>query len=176
MRRPIKRRSIRPTLLLVGEGLAEFTFLASVKAVATRGGNGPSVTLRQANGKGALHVVEYAHRQWRGSEIDKCAVLLDGDTTCHARAIKKAMSYGVSVMTNTPCLEASLLRLKGVRPIPDSSAECKAAFAARFGGEAHQAGLLARHFSPDVELLRAFADVEPLAMLLTLLDFMPEEE
>ena len=169
LRRGGNKRVIRPTLLLVGEGLAEYNFLAKVKAVATNGGKGPSVTLRQASGKGALHVVEYALRSWKRSDITTCGVFLDGDTSCYERAVAKARQKNIVVMANDPCFEATLLRLKGIYPMAKGSHDCKRDFANAFGDEAHNEEILKRHFSPSDELLQSFNKVEPLGQLLRLL-------
>lgn len=163
------RRFLRPTLLLVGEGLAEYNFLAKIKGEATSRGRGPSVTLREASGKGALHVVDYAYGQWKRSAIDRCAVLLDSDTSCYGSAVARARQKRIVLLANEPCFEATLLKVAGVTPVPARTKECKREFFDRFGCEAHADGVLKRHFSAGDDLLRACIGVQPLDDLLELL-------
>lgn len=72
----------------------------------------------------------------------------------------------VQVVPCRPCLEAMLLALHGEMAQSKSSAQHKQAFATRFGAQAHEASVYARHFffellekarpgSPELEQLLA---------------------
>jgi hypothetical protein len=68
------------TLLMVGEGFHEEAFLHHVKRLFAPRGCGLSVTVKNAQGKGAKHVVEWTGRQVENTAYDTVAVLLDTDT------------------------------------------------------------------------------------------------
>ncbi len=67
------------TLLIVGEGRHEEAFLNHLKKLYVPRGCGLSVTIKNARGKGALHVVSWTARQIANADYDVVAVLLDTD-------------------------------------------------------------------------------------------------
>lgn len=79
-RQAIRRQAAR-TLLLVGEGDAEEMFLRHLKGLFVVRGSGLSVTIKNARGKGAAHVVDFAHRHSLNAAFDEVAALLDADFT-----------------------------------------------------------------------------------------------
>jgi len=68
------------TLLIVGEGADEMAFLTHVKSLFITRGCGLSVKIKNAQGKGAKHVVEWTIRQQAIAAYDTVAVLVDTDT------------------------------------------------------------------------------------------------
>ena len=80
MRANKARRYEQRTVLLVGEGYAEVAFIEHLKTLYVSRGCGLALTVKNARGKGALHVVDVAIRQSRNAAFDVRAVLLDTDT------------------------------------------------------------------------------------------------
>jgi hypothetical protein len=67
------------TLLIVGEGYHEEAFLNHVKQLYAPRGCGLSVSIKNARGKGAKHVVDWAIRQAANTAYDSVAAMLDTD-------------------------------------------------------------------------------------------------
>lgn len=167
-------RPVRPTLLLVGEGDAEEVFLKHLKQLLTNQGRGCQVSVRNAHGKGAGHVVTYAQRQARQAAYDRVAVLLDTDTDWTPATRKLAKVHRIAVVASEPCFETWLLNLLGKPARPgESSAQAKLRFQATLGAAAHTPGLLARTFPLDV-LMSAAERHASLQQLLDLITSWPE--
>lgn len=141
----IHERPQRKTALLVGEGLAEQTFLNHLKALYVERGS-KQVTVKTAKGKGGAHVLDHTRRQSVQAAYDQVGALLDTDTDWGETQQALAMKLGINVFEARPCLEALLLRACGHR-VPHSTLQCKKAFKQKFGSEAHVAGLFEQHFS-----------------------------
>lgn len=168
MRANKARRYEQRTVLLVGEGYAEVAFIEHLKTLYVSRGCGLALTVKNARGKGALHVVDVAIRQSRNAAFDVRAVLLDTDTDWNEKTQAMARKAKVQVVPCRPCLEAMLLALHGEMAQSKSSAQHKQAFATRFGAQAHDASVYARHFS--FELLEKARPGSPeLEQLLALL-------
>lgn len=163
-----KIRVVRKTILVVGEGLAEVALAQQLKATYTRDGNGCAMTIRNARGKGGRHVIDYAARQMRASEFTTVCAVLDTDTDWDQEVEAIARRSGIEVVANDPCLEAMLLRVHGVAA-GRTTADCKRLFKDRFGGEAHDAGIISRHFQRG-HLDGARGSVESLDRLMTLIE------
>lgn len=101
------------TLLLVGEGRHEEAFLNHVKQLYAPRGCGLSVTIKNARGKGAKHVVDWTIRQAAIAKYDAVAAMLDTDTDWTPAVPKLAKSRKIQVLASDPCFEAVLLRLLG---------------------------------------------------------------
>lgn len=140
-------RVLRPTLLIVGEGYADYHFLRHVRSLFTAGGCGPAVTVRNARGRGALNVIRSATSLSR--DFDKTGAFFDTDTDWNEHARRLADSSRIITFANEPCIEAVLLRIAGETTIPANSQECKRAFRKKFKGDAHAEGLIPRFFGKD---------------------------
>ena len=163
-------RSQRITTLLVGEGHAEEAWLRHLKGLYAPRGNGVEVTIRNARGKGAAHVVDYAIRQTRNAAYDRVVVLLDADTDWNNAVRKKAAQARVEVIACMPCLEVLLLQVRD-EAVRDglTSVQIKLQFETRFGAPAHEPRIYSEHFGRQYldharhrlaeldRLLRAFA-------------------
>lgn len=110
------------TLLIVGEGYHEEAFLQHVKRLYAPRGCGLSVTIKNARGKGAKHVVEWTARQIANTAYDTVAVLLDTDTDWSQSVAKLAQSKKIQTLTSEPCFDALMLRTLGINPIGDAKA------------------------------------------------------
>ncbi len=118
------QRTVLHTVLLVGEGATEVAFLRYLKLLYIHRGCGVHVTIRNARGKGANHVLDYAIRQLRNAAYDRVVTLLDTDIPLTAAAAKRAKVRKVQVIGSSPCVEGLLLDILGV-PVPATSPECK---------------------------------------------------
>lgn len=144
------RRYVRRTVLIVGEGNAEVAFIHHLKSLYIARGSGMALTIKNARGKGALHVVDVAIRQSRNAAFDVKAALLDTDTDWNDKARAAARKAKVQVLPCNPCIEAMLLSLHGDTAQGRSTAQYKQAFAAKFDAPAHEASVYAKHFTVEV--------------------------
>jgi len=110
------------TLLIVGEGRHEEAFLNHLKRLYVPRGCGLSVTIKNARGKGAKHVVEWTIRQIANAAYDHVAVLLDTDKDWSPLIAKRAKLKKIVVFASEPCFEAVLLRALGKHPAGDAKA------------------------------------------------------
>lgn len=108
------------TLLLVGEGATEEAFLRYVKGIYAPRGAGLRVTVKNAHGKGAKHVIEWTARQRGIADFDAVAALLDTDQDWTPIVARTAKSARIQVLKSEPLFEAMMLRLIGQRDIGDS--------------------------------------------------------
>ena len=162
------RRTVLRTVLLVGEGYAEVAFIEHLKALYITRGCGIALTIKNARGKGALHVVEVAIRQSKNAAFDVKAALLDIDTGWNEATRNIARKAKVQVVPCVPCLEAMLLALHGEVQEAQSTAVYKQAFEKRFGSPANETALYAKHFSKET-LGKARVKSPELDALLVLL-------
>jgi hypothetical protein len=126
------RRQARTTLLIVGEGYAEFGLLKHLRALYTGGNEGYSVTVKNARGKGAGHVVQYAIRQGEQFPFDHSGALLDTDEGWTEDVQALVRRKRLQVVASTPCLEAWLLAIRGRSGERDTSGH-KREFQRSFG-------------------------------------------
>ena len=168
MRRAAVRRQVLRTVLIVGEGDSEVQWLQHLKGLYVLRGCGLAVTIKNARGKGAGHVVDVTVRHAFNAAFDVKAALLDTDTDWNEKTQTLARKNRIQVIAAEPCLESLLLALHGEPVQGRSSAQLKRDFRVRFGGEATDSNVYARHF--DKEFLDAGrARSSALAQLLDLL-------
>lgn len=168
MKRQAVRRQAARTVLLVGEGDAQVVFLQHLKGLCVQRGSGVAVTIKNARGKGAAHVVDFARRQSITAAYDVVAALLDTDTDWNDKTRAVARKARVHTMLCEPCLEAVLLSIHLAPVEGRMTAQLKHDFATRFGAPA-SGGIVLRHFPRDViEGARARVEVRQyLVHLLT---------
>jgi RloB-like protein len=148
--RQATRRKVARTLLLVGEGNAEENFLRHLKSIYGQRYSGVMVTIKNAHGKTALHVVDVAIRHTLNAAYDDCAVLLDTDVGWDQSTQSKARKGHVQVITSDPCLESLLLQMHQ-RPVQGrTTAQVKHDFAALFGTAASEPEVFHRHFAEEL--------------------------
>jgi hypothetical protein len=155
------------TVLLVGEGDAEVQFIQHLKRLYLQRGSGVGVTIKNARGKGAAHVVDFAFRQSRNAAYDFKATLLDTDVGWSDKTRAAARKAKIYVIACQPCLEAVLLTVHQAPVEGRTTAQLKQAFSTRFGSDASDASML-RHFSREV-LDEARSRIAVLDQLLSLL-------
>lgn len=105
-----KRRSVKSTLLVFGEGLHEEVFLKYLKSVYNRN-SGRGVTIRNGKGGTAIDIVANALRE--PGDFDRRIVVVDNDKGQHEieRARAESKQKGIELLENSPCLEALLLAI-----------------------------------------------------------------
>ena len=133
------------TLLIVGEGRHEVAFLNHLKHLYVPRGCGLSVTIKNARGKGALHVINWTARQIANVDYDAVAALLDTDSDWNAKTQKLARTKKIQVLKSEPCFEAMMLRLLGKSAIGDAQT-LKRQFAPLVNNDATQRDHYALHF------------------------------
>ena len=104
------------TILLVGEGADEEAFLNHVKSNFVLRGSGKSVKVKNAQGKGATHVVEWTIRQMATAEYNTVAVMVDTDKDWTPAIQEKAANKNILLLPSTPCFEAVMLRVLDQHP------------------------------------------------------------
>lgn len=167
MRQPMRRRAAR-TVLVVGEGDAEVMFLQHLKSLFVVRGSGVVVTIKNARGKGAAHVVDFARRQSLNAAFDAVAALLDADTDWNDKTRAAAKRAKVQVVVCEPSLESLLLQIHQLPVQGRSTSQLKQEFAARFGGSAHDERVVRKYFHDEV-LAVAATRLPALSALLRLM-------
>lgn len=144
-----KRRHVARTVLLVGEGDSEVVLLRHLKALYVQRGSGVAVTIKNARGKGAAHVVDVAVRQSLNAAFDLKVALLDTDTDWNDKTGAIARKAKVQVVAADPCLEALLLTAHGYPVQGKTTARLKQEFSDRFGGAAFESKVYEKYFSKE---------------------------
>lgn len=140
-------RKAQRTLLIVGEGRHEEAFLNHLKRYYVQRDCGLSVTIKNARGKGAQHVIKWTARQIANAEYDTVAVLLDTDTDWNPKTEKMAKTNRIHVLKSEPCFEAMMLRLIGKTTTGDAHA-LKKQFAPYVNNDATRRDHYAANFGP----------------------------
>lgn len=146
------------TLLIVGEGYAEEAFLNHVKRLYAPRGCDLSVTIKNARGKGARHVVDWTRRQIANVDFDSVASMLDTDQDWSEPVAKQARTAKILVLKSEPCFEALMLRLLGQSDAGETKV-LKKRFAPYVNGEPLRAENYATHFGKG--LLESRRNQEP---------------
>lgn len=107
-------------LLIVGEGYHEEAFLNHVEQLYAPRGCGLSVTIKNARGKGAKHVIDWTLRQIANTAYDTVAAMLDTDQDWSPAVVKQARVRKTLVLASAPRFEAVMLRLLGKTPVGDA--------------------------------------------------------
>lgn len=143
-----KKREVRSTLVIVGEGDAEVVFLHYVRALY--GAElGRSVTIKNAFGGGGHHALKQAKREIRAYGYNKAVVMIDTDAHWTEADRREAEKAKIKVVESVPCVEATLLQIAGRNP-RESTADLKRQFAEVFGYEAHDDRYLEPNFGREV--------------------------
>ena len=164
----VKRRAIRTTLLIVGEGYAEVAFLKHLKSLYITRGMSVHIQIFNAYGKGAAHVVGVAIRHSLNASYDRKAALLDTDTDWTEAAKTSAKNAGITVFPSSPCFEATLLKIKKIVARGHTSSSLKKRVLQSLGHSADDTNLYARHFDQaTIESARSrIAELDALIKLI----------
>ncbi len=152
---PGKKRAVKETLLIVGEGDADIAFVRHVKRTYADT-LGRSVQEHNAKGKGGKNVLEMALRRANNNrEYDKVVLLLDTDTDwddadrAKARRSRIGKRGRLDVIESNPCLEAWFLKVLGIEAEGDTR-HMKRTFKEHTSCEAHESDWMGRLLSRDV--------------------------
>jgi len=162
-------RTVRRTVLIVGEGYAEEAFLRHIRALYTSKQQGFRMEIGNARGKAAGHVVDHALKLRARAQYDMVAALLDTDADWTAVVRERAIAGEIMVLPSSPCLEALLLAVIGHGREGNTRSQ-KTRFLQHFGGEAHEENVIARQLTRPV-LDKARHHVEALDQLLKLIGY-----
>lgn len=161
-----QRKEIR-TVLIVGEGYAEYALLEYLKGIYHVRGSGFTIKLNNARGKGAAQVIDHAIGQKRNIAYDVVAVLFDTDKDWHADVRQRAKDHSLLLFPCEPCLEAELLRTKPQIEVQGTTEQIKRHFLQQYQEEAHKMNYFA-HFPADLfEQIKA--ENHPLKKLIKLI-------
>jgi len=86
-------------------------FLTHVKGLFISRGCGLAVKIKNAQGKGAKHVVEWTVRQKAIAAYDTVAVLVDTDTDWSDSVDRLARKKKIRLLLSEPCFEALMMRI-----------------------------------------------------------------
>ncbi|ASX10755.1 MULTISPECIES: RloB domain-containing protein [Aeromonas] len=120
-----EKRKLHTTILFVGEGPTEKTFIEYLRGIYSPGK--AKVTVRSADGKGPKHIIAEAITIQRQDDYNHCCVFLDTDLEWPADSIKKARSKKIVLIGSEPCAEGFFLDVLKMKK-PQDSQGCKEAF------------------------------------------------
>lgn len=136
------------TLLIVGEGYHEEAFLNHAKRLYAPRGCGLAVTIKNARGKGAMHVIDWTIRQIANADFGTVAAMLDTDQDWSQSVDRKARRNKIHVLAADPCFDAVMLRLQG-RNAQGEAKKLKSMLAPYLGNDPTQRENYERHFGKD---------------------------
>lgn len=140
-------RRQRRTLLLVGEGLGDYSFACHVKLLYWPHEMDLACTIKKGQGGGPTGVLEYTAR--RPGAFDKKVSLFDGDLGLSQEDRRYAKANRIEMLIPDPAIEGLLLSILG-KPVPSQTKSCKRQ--------------LARH-CPDMTNLNHLQKVFPKSVL-----------
>lgn len=162
----MRKWKVNKTLLIVGEGFHDVAFLNHVKQFPGVCGNNMRISIKSANGKGALGVINHTIRLIANAEYDRVVALFDTDTDWTEKTAKLAKKYDIQVLLAVPCFEAMLLRV--LREMPGNPRQLKSQFAPFVNNKPSDSESYATNFRMEV-LIAARNDEPTIDALLTIL-------
>lgn len=174
------KRTVRKTLLIVGEGPDEKAFLGQLKSLYSKrfcreisllqseslySTDSPKITLISANEKGPENIIGEAIAHKRNHGYDKTVVLLDTDIEWKEKIIKQARKKEIVLVGSEPCLEGLLLKILD-KSVPDKSRNCKIQLQNMLPGKSTETRSYASLFPKEL-LDKARNKVEPLNILIS---------
>lgn len=162
-------RQQRTTVLIACEGHAEENFIKHIRTTFLHRSGGIALTIKNARGKGARHVLDHAIALWGQGGYDKVAIAYDTDVDLSASEKKRAHAKRIILLPSSPCFEATLLLLLG-QTTPATTKACKTAFEKIAGWPAHHPRVIehAAFGKANVERLRETIPV--IARLFALIE------
>lgn len=124
-----KRRQAKQSILVYVEGLHEENFLKHLRSLFTRE-SGKNIKIVRGSGGSADTLISHVIREI--GDYDKRMIIFDNDKPRVEmdNARKKAKKNNITIIENTPCLEALLLTIlnPGIEYNRKSSSWCKKTF------------------------------------------------
>lgn len=163
-----RKRSIRKTLLAVGEGDTEVAFLKHIKGLYCSDGLGVSLSIRNAHGKGPENVINHTIQCQHLASYDKKLCLLDTDLPWSQEIIRSAEKYNINLVGSTPCIEGLLLSILN-QTISNLSNACKKKLQQFTKQDMTEVGHYQNYFSKEI-LEANRMKVDALDQLLTIIE------
>ncbi|MES9905700.1 MAG: hypothetical protein ABW168_23895 [Sedimenticola sp.] len=161
-----KKRIILKTILIVAEGFCDKAFVDYLKSLYIKRSCGVTVKVKNAMGKGSIHVVRHTIRIREGFDVK--AAFYDTDVPLPDGHRKTANGKGIRLIESNPCLEGLLLDILG-KYVPHCCAECKESFIPELAGKDPTEPDSYSIFTKDI-LEAKRGQVPELEQLLTLLE------
>ena len=156
----------KSTLLIVGEGQSEVAFLNHVKQLFSARGDGRQIKIKNAQGGGAKHVIDWTLSQKLNADYDIVAVIFDTDTICWTEKVKSdAKKNRIHLLTSEPCLEGMLLRALGKSDKGDSK-ELKNRFSPFVNGDSTVTENYAKYFTKKILMESKEKTIQQLLKLI----------
>lgn len=156
------------TVLLVCEGYAEVEWVRVIRDLYLPRGCGISLRPENRRGYGGAAALTLALQRRREGDYDRVGVVVDTDQHWGDAERQMATANGITVIENTPCLEAMLLSVDGQR-VHTRTADNKGDFERTYGGPANRPGVIQRHF-PRIKFDDARGRILAVHQCLSLLD------
>jgi hypothetical protein len=132
--------------MLVCEGYAEDALARAIRDIYLPRNCGVVLQRQNARGFGGARALEIAMELQARDDYHAYGVLIDSDAHWGQAERDKATKNGIYVVENSPCLEATLLRVGGHRP-PAATHQCKSKFQEIYGGPPDRVGVIERNFT-----------------------------
>lgn len=163
-----KMRTLRTTLLAVGEGDSEVAFLRHLRSLYCADHAGVNVAVRNAHGRGPGNVISTALGHMRNRAFDRALALLDTDLDWAQKDREAARKAKLVLIGTRPCLEGLLLKILGI-PVPEQSAQCKKAIQTALSADMTELRSYVQHF-PKTLLENARKHVPELDNLIKMFE------
>lgn len=133
----------------MGEGYHEEAFLKYISPHLAPRGCGLKVSVKNARGKSAKHIIQVAERLSANIAYDIVAVMLDTDTDWDESIAAMAKRKKIIVIISEPCFEALMLRVIK-KPATGDASTLKKAFAPYVNNDAMVSQNYAINFGLEV--------------------------
>ena len=126
-----KRRRVKKTLLIFGEGSREEIFLKHLKKLYSYN-RGVEIKIKKGKGGDAPGIVINADKVL--GDFDRRIVVLDNDKSKAemAKAREESKNRKIELLENTPCLEFLFLSIVNKKPNGKNSSWCKSEFESKY--------------------------------------------
>lgn len=126
----LKPRRPKTTVLAVGEGENDASFLEYLKSLYVVRGCGTHVKVDHAYGGSPETIVREAIKKMTRAEYDRAFLLLDTDTAWPQSATQAAREKSLTLVGSVPCLEGMILEIlePGQQWSRKASRDCKSHF------------------------------------------------
>lgn len=158
------QRTVRQTLLIVGEGASEKAFIGHLKSLYSTAA-GPSISLISAGGKAPDGPIDEAISYKKQRKYDEIVVLLDKDIAWKKEKINEAEYNNIKLVGSQPCLEGLLLKILD-KSVPDESKKCKTQLQNMLPGKSTESRSYASLFPKEL-LDKVRNKVKPLGTLIS---------
>jgi RloB-like protein len=165
-------RQQRTTVLIACEGHAEEVFLNHIRSTFLHREGNTALTIKNAHGKAARHVLKQAIACLSRQAYDRVAITYDTDDDLSLQEHRHAQAKRIVLLPSSPCFEATLLQLLKQQP-PTTTKECKAAFEQIMGWPAHDPRTLQHDAFSKLNIATMQEKIDMISRLFVLLGQSP---